>query len=38
MCTLANKLMMVCGPTPVLEYGVIGLTIAVAFMILTRPR
>jgi hypothetical protein len=38
MCTLANKLLMACGPTPVLEYGVIGLTIAVALMILMRPR
>jgi len=38
MCTLAHRLLMACGPTPVLEYGVIGLTIAVAFMILMRPR
>jgi hypothetical protein len=38
MCTLANKLLMVCGPTPILEYSVIGLTIGVAFMILLRPR
>jgi hypothetical protein len=38
MCTLAHKLLMACGPTPVFEYGVIGLTIAAAFMILTRPR
>jgi len=29
---------MACGQTPVLQYGVIGLTIAVAFMILVRPR
>jgi hypothetical protein len=39
MCTFANKLLMVCGSTPpVFEYGVIGLTIAAACMILMRPR
>ncbi len=38
MCTLANKLLMVCGPPPIFEYGVIGLTIAVALMLLLRPR
>ena len=38
MCTLASRLLMVCGPTPMFEYGVMGLGIAVALLFLTRPR
>jgi hypothetical protein len=38
MCTLMNKLLMVCGPTPIFEYSVIGLAIAAALLFLTRPR
>ena len=38
MCTLSHKLLMACGQPPIFEYGVIGLTLVVAFMILLRPR
>jgi hypothetical protein len=38
MCTLTHKLLMACGQPPIFEYSVIALTLAVACMILLRPR
>jgi hypothetical protein len=38
MCTVSHHLLMACGQTPVFEYGLIGLAIGVAFMILVRPH
>ncbi len=38
MCTLASRLLMSCGPTPILEYSMIGLGVAAALLFLTRPR
>jgi hypothetical protein len=38
MCSLIDKLLMVCGPTPIFDYSVIGLGIAVVVLFLLRPR
>lgn len=36
MCTLADRLLMSCGQTPILEYGLVAAGVAIVIILLLR--